>query len=281
MTKIICECASSHNSDLELLKAMVKSAAENGCDIFKVQDYRAKNVPENDPDKARYEKYEFKDEWWPEFLKCCKENNIESLTTCFNVDRCKFLAGLGLKKIKLASISLANADLLMTAGACFEEVILSTGMASKEEVEEAIDILETNAHKFTVMVCTANYPTSVEDANLERINTLKRFVEDQEYASVGFSSHALDTDVPKMAIAQGIKYLEVHFSLSRYLPQIPHQMYSGGPMVTTHQVSLEPHELNELADWRDKVELMKGSGEFKINEVEQAIKSKYQNRYGL
>lgn len=280
MTKIIAEIASCHNGDFLLAKALIKAAAENGADIVKFQDWRASNVPENDSDKKRYEKYEFKDEWYPELIEYCKEMEVEFLTTAFNVDRLQFLANLGLKKIKLASISLTNTDLLMFAGTHFDEVIVSTAMHSKEEIEEAVDVLATNAKKFTIMHCVANYPTMPKDANLERINELKKIVEGQEYASVGYSDHALDLNVAKAALAMGVEYIEKHFSLSRYLPQIPHQMYEDGPFVTTHQVSIEPHELKKLSEWRDIVVLMQGMREFALNRVEEKIKERYSNRYG-
>ena len=280
MTKIIAELASSHNGDLDLLKALVKAAAENGADLCKVQDWRSKNVPSNDLDKQRYEKYEFRDEWWPEFLKCCKENNIEPLTTVFNKDRVKFLADLGLKKIKLASISLTNHDLISMAGAYFDELIISTAMHSKEEIEEAIDLLATNAKKFTILHCVANYPTTPGNANLDRIDELKKMIEGIENASVGYSDHSLELEIPKIALAKGISYLEKHFTLSRYLPQIPHEMYEGGPLITTHQISIEPHELKELAEWRDWVKFTQ-EGRFEDSlEVEQKIKDKYSKRYG-
>lgn len=279
-TKIICEAASCWNGDPDLLRAMIKVAAECGGDIFKTQDYRAKNVPSDDPDKKRYEKYQMPDELYPQFIAWCKEFNIEPLTTCFNADRANYLASLGLEKIKLASISLTNTELIMSAGLNFEEVIISTAMHTREEVEEAIDLLRTVAQKFTILHCVGNYPTKPEDANLERIDELQKMI-DCEYGSVGFSDHALDLDVAKMALCKPIKYIEKHFSLSRDLPQTPHQMYEGGPLVTTHQVSIEPRELKELADWRDKVEIMRGTGQFTVNEVEQKIRNKYTRRYGM
>src|SRR3990167_7388125 len=168
MCKIIAEIASGHNGDLELAKALVKAAAENGADIVKFQDWRASNVPDTDSDKQRYEKYQFPDDWYSILIPYCKEHGVEFLTTCFNKDRVKFLAGLGLKKIKIASISLQNKDLLMFCGSHFEEIIVSTAMHSLEEVEEAVDLLATNAQKFTIMHCIANYPTAVSDANLGR-----------------------------------------------------------------------------------------------------------------
>ena len=281
MAKLIAELASSHNGDLDLLKALVKAAARSGADIVKVQDWRASNVPDSDPDKARYEKYQFKDEWWPFFIAYCEQYGVEPLTSCFNKDRVEFLAAQGLKKIKIASVCLTNTDLLMWAGAHFDEVILSTAMATEAQIEEAADVLATNAKKFVLLACTANYPCLSTDTNLLRMNSLKDLVSGQEYASVGYSSHSLDLDVPKLAIGMGAKYVEVHFSLARELPQTPHQMYEGGPQTTTHAVSLVPHELRQLSEWRDKVVVMRGSGKYSINETEWKIRERYAGRYGV
>ena len=281
MTKIIAEIASSHNGDLDLAVAQIEAAVDNGADIVKFQDWRASNVPEGDTDKKRYERYQFKEEWYPELIAYCQEQGVEFLTSCFNVDRVEFLAGLGLKKIKIASISAFNTELIMKAGAHFEELIVSVGMHSKEEIEELIDLLASNTQKFTIMHCVANYPLNPQDANLNRIEELKKMLEGQEYASVGYSDHSLDLTVSGIAMAKGISYLEKHFSLSRFLPQTPHHMYEGGPFVTTHEVSIEPHELQELSILRDAVEAINGSGEFKTNEVENKIKDRYKNRYGI
>ena len=280
-TKIIAEIASCHNGDKDLAKVIIDAAARKGADLVKFQDWRASNVPKGDPDKQRYERYEFKEEWYPELIAHCHSRGVEFLTTCFNADRAEFLASLGLKTIKLASISLTNRDLLMAAGANFEHVILSTAMHGIEEIQEAIDLMESNAKHFTVMHCVANYPLPPEDANLLKIQKLSEILTGAQYADIGYSDHSLDLDVAKTAIAMGVSYLEKHFSLSRHLPQSPHQMYKGGPMVTTHEVSIEPHELKILSEWRDKVAIMVGDGNLENNKVEKAIRSRYDQRYGI
>lgn len=278
MARIIAEIASCHNGDLELAKALIVSASKNGADLVKFQDWRAGNVPEGDPDKKRYELYQFKDEWYDILIPFCAENGVEFLTTCFNADRAEYLASKGLKRIKLASISLTNTDLLMAAGANFEEVILSTAMHSKEEIEAAIDQLETSAKKYTIMHCVANYPLEYENANLARIYELNDMVGD--HGAVGYSDHALGVEAASMAIAMGVHYIEKHFTLSRDLPQISHQMYNGGPLVTTHVVSIEPNQLSKIAEWRDKVAVMRGTGGFSVNDIEKGIRERYQARYG-
>src|SRR3990167_8979165 len=279
-TAIICELASSHNGDLELAEALIYGAAINGADIVKFQDYRASNVSDNDSDKARYERYQFPDFWYEVLIPYCQEQGVSFLTTCFNKDRVKFLANLGLKKVKIASISMTNKELLLEAGANFEELIVSTAMHSKEETEDLIDLLATNAQKFVIMHCVANYPLNPQDAHLNRIDELKKMTEGIEQASVGYSDHSLDLSVSAVAMSKGIKYLEKHFSLSRYLPQIKHQMFEGGPLITTHQVSIEPNELQELSVLRDAIEVINGGNEFKTNEIEQKIKTRYAERYG-
>lgn len=278
-TQIIAEIASSHNGDIELAKAMIKTAASCGADLVKFQDWKVANVPENDPDRKRYQTYEFPEYWYPVLIDYCKENGVEFLTSCFNVDRIEKLASYGIKKIKLASISLTNTNLLMMAGAYFDEVIASTAMHTDEEIETAIELLASNAKKFSILHCVANYPTKFKDAQLSRIDTLKKMTEGQHYASVGYSDHAIDPDVSIAALSKGISYLEKHFTLSRHLPQIPHQMYKDGPLITTHQIAIEPHELRYLAHWRDKIAVMYGDGSV-LNEVEQKIKNRYSNRYG-
>lgn len=274
-TRLICEIASSHNGDIELAKALIKSAADNGADIVKFQDWRASNVPDNDLDKKRYEAYEFKDSWYPVLIDYCSAYNVEFLTSCFNKDRVEFLAELGLKKIKIASISATNNDLLVFAGAHFDELIVSTGMMNDEEVTELIDVLQTNAKRFTIMHCVAEYPLRIENANLGRIDKLKECV--GEYGSVGYSDHSLGLAPAVVAMSKGVKYLEKHFTLSRLLPQIPHQMYEGGDLITTHQVAIEPLELKQLSEWRDSIELTHKENK---NDVEDKIKKRYSNRYG-
>jgi len=280
-TRLICEFASSHNGDIGLAKALIDSVADNAPgSICKFQSWSAKNVSEDDSDKKRYQRYEFPDEWYPILIDYCKNRDVEFMTSIFNVGKVEEIAKLGVKKAKIASVCLSNTELLMMAGAHFDEVIASTAMATKEEIEEAADVLASSAKSFTLMHCVANYPCRSGDTNLERMNSIRKIIDGQEYASVGYSNHSLDLDVPKTAIAMGAKYVEVHFSLSRHLPQIKHQMYEGGPMVTTHEVSFEPHELRELATFRDKVEMISGDGAFGVNDVEMKIKSRYLGRYG-
>lgn len=136
--KIIAEIASSHNGDMELAKKMVRVAAESGVDMVKFQSWQSKNVADSDPDKARYASLELSDDAHISLKEECEENGVEFLTTCYDTGRIDFLKQLGLKKIKLASTDLKHFNFLKKIRDNFEEVIVSTGMSTKEEIEKAI-----------------------------------------------------------------------------------------------------------------------------------------------
>lgn len=271
MTKIIAEIASCHNGDVELAKAHVKAAKDAHVDMVKFQSWRAGYVDPADPDKKRYEKYEFTDDMHREVKAYCDELGIEFFSTVTRVERIPFLKELGLKKVKIASVSLSNTELLKAAVENFEEVIASTAMQDTETITEALKILRPTD---TIMHCVANYPCKLEDANLQKITWLKSL-----HPSVGYSDHTLGFQAPTVAMAMGVKYIEKHMTLSTYLPQIPHQMYEGGPYITTHQVANLPEILHVMSNIRNDIETIIGKNLFPVNEVEQKIKQRYEGRY--
>ena len=274
-TKIIVEIASSHNGDMDLAKAMIKAAASCGVDIVKFQSWQAKNVSIKDPDRKRYEHLELSDEDHFILIKECQKYGVEFLTTCFDIGRIPFLKSLGLKRIKVPSVSLKETKLLSELGKNFDHVIVSSGMSTAEEIINAIKILSDTSKEFTIMHCVAIYPTPLHKANLEKINWLKKFV-----PSVGYSDHTLGTEVPVVAMSMGIDFLEKHFTLSRHLPQETHTTAVGGKAITTHQIAAEPHEIFEICRWRDLIQKTKGSLRLKMYSDEIKTRKKYTGRLG-
>ncbi|MFA5838570.1 MAG: N-acetylneuraminate synthase family protein [Candidatus Paceibacterota bacterium] len=272
-TKIIVEIASSHNGDIELAKAMVKTASFCGADIVKFQSWQAKNVSLNDPDRKRYEHLELSDEDHFILMEECRKCGVEFLTTCFDIGRIPFLKSLGLKRIKVPSVSLKETKLLSELGKNFDHVIVSSGMSTAEEIKNAVKTL--SFVDFTIMHCVAIYPTPLHKANLEKINWLKKFV-----PSVGYSDHTLGTEVPIVAMSMGIDFLEKHFTLSRHLPQETHTTAVGGKQITTHQIAAEPHEIFEICQWRDFIEKTKGNLRLKMYSDEIKTRKKYTGRLG-
>jgi len=271
--KIIAEIASSHNGDIELAKSMIRAAADAGADIVKFQSWQAKNVPDNDPDKKRYESLELSDADHEVLIDECKKNGVEFLTAVFDIDRIPFLKSLGLKSVKVPSVSLKESKLLKALVDNFDHVFVSTGMSTEQEIKQAMDILSKT--KYTIMHCVAIYPTPLEKANLAKINWLKKHA-----PSVGYSDHTMGIDAPIASMSMGIDYLEKHFTLSRHLPQQSHTTADGSKPITTHAVACEPHELKVICDAAKKLEKIMGDGSLEMHPEEILTRKKYTGRLG-
>jgi len=271
--KIIAEIASSHNGDIELGKKMIREAAATGVDIVKFQSWQSKNVNDDDPDKKRYQSLELSDEAHRIFKEECEKHNVEFLTTCYDRERIHFLKKLGLKKIKVASTDLKHFKFLQELRDNFEEVIASTGMTTKEEIEKAISILKTGS--FTIMHCVSVYPCPIEKANLGKLLWLKT-----KTSHVGYSDHVHGIEAAVIALGMGVEYLEKHFTLDRATPQLAHTVGEGMEPITTHTIADEPQVFKELCYWRDFYITSLGTGSLELLPEEILTRNKYTGRLG-
>lgn len=271
--KIIAEIASCHNGDLELAKKMIITAKDTGVDIVKFQSWQSKNVDDSDPDKARYASLELSDDDHFSLKDECEQQGVEFMTTCYDADRIPFLKELGLTKIKVASTDLKHFDFLKKLRESFDEVIVSTGMSTEDEILKAIDILKDG--EFTIMHCVSVYPTPPEKANMKKLLWLKSLT-----PHVGYSDHTHGIEASVFAMGMGIKYLEKHFTLDRDMNQAAHTMGKGLKPVTTHTIANEPEVFKELCNWRDMYETMLGSGNLEPLPEELEVRKKYTGRLG-
>lgn len=271
--KIIAEIASSHNGDIELGKKMIQEAAKTGVDIVKFQSWQSKNVDDGDPDKKRYASLELSDNDHLVLKKECELNGVEFLTTCYNEERIQFLKDLGLKKIKVASTDLKALNFLKKLRDNFEEVIVSTGMSTKDEIESAVDVLKSG--EFTIMHCVSMYPCPLEKANLKKLLWLKSLT-----ANVGYSDHTEGISAAVLSMGMGVKYIEKHFTTNRNMHQFPHTVGEGMKPITTHLIASEPEIFKQICDWRDKYEIALGSGSLELLPEEKATRVKYTGRLG-
>jgi N,N'-diacetyllegionaminate synthase len=271
--KIIAEMASCHNGDIELAKKMIRRAKGCGVDIVKFQSWQSKNVLDDDPDKNRYASLELSDEMHHILKEECAKAGVEFLTTCYDEGRISFLKELGLKKIKVASIDLKHFDFLKKLRKNFDEVIVSTGMSTKEEIKKAIAILKEG--EFTIMHCVSVYPTPPEKANMRKLLWLKNIT-----PHVGYSDHTQGIEAPIYAIGMGVKYIEKHFTLDRGTPQLTHSMGRGLKPITTHAIANEPDVFKVLCAWRDMYTTMLGSGSLELLPEEREVRKNYTGRFG-
>jgi len=275
-TLIIAEAGVNHNGDIDLAKKLIASAADADADYVKFQtfkadkivsreakkaDYQVRNV--NDSDDSQYamlKKLEMPDEWHSVLIDYAEAKGIKFLSTGFDSESIDFLEALHMDFFKIPSGEITNKPYLMHIAKKGKPVVLSTGMATLQEVKEAIQVMEDaglQRPQLTVLHCTTEYPTPMKDVNLKAMVTMEKGLG----VKVGYSDHTLGIEIPIAAVALGAVVIEKHFTLDRSLP---------GP---DHKASLEPVELKAMVRAIRNVELgLSGSG------LKEPSESEFKNR---
>ena len=261
---IIAEAGVNHNGDIELAKKLIDVAVEAGVDYVKFQTFKSESLVSKFAKKAAYQientkdavesqlqmlkKLELSNSQHFELVQYCNNKNISFFSTAFDLESLSFLKELGLNIVKIPSGEITNLPYLRKAAALFKEVIISTGMSSMVEIEEALDVfLQAGIKKndITILHCNTEYPTPMSDVNLNAMLTIKKMFG----VKVGYSDHTMGIEVPIAAVAMGGTMIEKHFTLDRSLPG-PDQL-----------ASLEPDELkNMVHSIRNIEEAIRGKG---------------------
>lgn len=259
---IIAEAGVNHNGDIGLARRMVHEAKKAGADYVKFQTAVPELVISAFAPKAEYQKettgsgqsqlemckaihLPLSD--YKELKELCDAEGIGFMSTPFDLVSIDCLAALGMDYWKIPSGEITNLPYLRKIGALGAKVIMSTGMATLTEVEEAVKVLEdagTPRSSDILLHCTTQYPAPYESVNLRAMDALASL----GCAAVGYSDHTIGTTVSVAAVGLGAKVIEKHFTLDRNLP---------GP---DHRASLEPHELKQLVDEIRIAESALGSG---------------------
>lgn len=274
-TFIIAEAGVNYNGDVATALRMVEVAKEAGADAVKFQTFRADRLVTKSAVKARYQlenmgtdeaqaemlrSLELSEEAHRELWLYCQERGIIFMSTPFDLESVDLLAGLGMSVFKIASGEITNPPLLRKIGGLGKQIIMSTGMATMDEVEAALSVLVqagTPKDRITVLHCHTNYPTAMEDVNLRAMITMR----DALGVAVGVSDHTLGIEVPIAAVALGASVIEKHFTLDRNMP---------GP---DHKASLEPDELTAMVRAIRNVEAALGDGVKRPTEAELRIRA--------
>ena len=256
---IIAEAGDNHNGSFDLALKLVDVAVESGADCVKFQTFVTEEVVSKKAEKADYQKqstganesqYEMVKKLelsFGQFRKLdsyCKKKGIMFLSTAFDLKSTEFLNTLDMPFWKIPSGEITNLPYLMKIAQTNKNVVLSTGMATVDEIRDAVDVLTNNgAGKITLLHCNTEYPTPMRDVNLKAMNSLHKLFN----LDVGYSDHTLGIEVPVAAVALGAKVIEKHFTLDRNME---------GP---DHQASLEPHELKNMVESIRNIEEALGS----------------------
>lgn len=239
---VIAEAGVNHNGDLSRAREMVAAAAAAGADYVKFQAFSAADLVARGAPTAAYQAantgigdqrallrdLEIGLDGFASLAACCRDRRIGFMATAFDVGMVEALLALGMDRIKIASGELTNAPALARFARLGKPVLLSTGMATLDEVGRAITVLRAHgADDLTLLQCTSLYPAPPASLNLRAMTTMaERFG-----LPVGFSDHSVGDHAAVAAVALGASVIEKHFTLSRDLP---------GP---DHKASLEPGEL--------------------------------------
>lgn len=267
---IIAEIGINHNGDIKIAKDLIKTAKDTGCDAVKFQkrtidlvytqeflDSSRESVWGN-TQRAQKEGLEFTLDQYKEIDVYCKELGIEWFASAWDLESQKFLRQFNLKYNKIASAMIVDESLLEEVAFEGKHTFISTGMSSIKEIDRAVEIFRKYKCSFELMHCVSTYPMDDEDANLNRINTLR----DRYKCNVGYSGHESGLSVSYAAAAMGITSLERHITLDR-------AMYGSD-----QAASLEPNGLRLLVGGVRKIEKAMGDGIIKIHEKEVPIAKK-------
>lgn len=258
--KIIAEAGVNHNGNIIIAKKMIDFAKEAGVDYIKFQTFIPENLVSKYAKKAEYQKITTaSDESQLQMLRklmlsknefielsdYCKATSIGFISTPFDLESVDFLNSFNMDFWKVPSGEITNLPYLVEIAKTGKPIILSTGMSDLDEIDAALNALHSNgAGKITLLHCNTQYPTPIEDVNLNAILTLR----DRYNCDVGYSDHTLGIEVPIAAVALGATVIEKHFTLSSNME---------GP---DHRASLEPKEFKSMVSAIRNIEKALGTG---------------------
>ncbi len=264
---IIAEMSANHNGSLKNALDTIKAAKEAGANAIKLQTYTADTMTlqcNNDDfvikggtlwdGKSLYELYQEARapwEWYEELFKFAREIGIDIFSTPFDKSAVDFLEQFDPSAYKIASFEITDYELIRYAASKGRPMIISTGIAAIEEIQDAVDICKSEGNDDIVLLkCTSAYPAPLEDANLRTIPNLA-----QTFGVIsGFSDHTLGITAPVVAVALGAKVIEKHFILDRNI---------GGPDA---DFSLDKKEFAQMVRAVRDAEKLLGKVDYSMNE---------------
>lgn len=255
---VIAEAGANHNRDLSMARALIDVAVDAGADAVKFQTYSAETLYSKKTPRFSYlegvsakdtwdliKEIELPREWQGELAAYAAKRGIFFLSTPFDHRAVEELAALGVPAYKIASFEIVDLPLISHAAAKGRPMILSTGLASYEDIADAVEACASAGNRDIVLLqCASLYPAPAARMNLRAMATMRRAFA----VPTGLSDHSLGIHVAAAAVALGAKVVEKHFTLDRSLP---------GP---DHPFAIEPGELKEMVRHIREVEAALGDG---------------------
>ena len=244
---IIAEAGVNHNGSLKRALKMVDEAARTGANAIKFQAFVTESLVSDRAPKADYQKKRGQGKTQRDMLKRlelsprdfaaiaerARRRGIVMLSSAFDEASADLLEDLGVPAYKMGSGELTNIPLLEHVAKKGKPVLISTGMSTLEEIQEAVSAIRAQANnQIIILHCVSSYPSRARDSNLMAMGLLR----ERFGVPVGFSDHTVGVEVPLAAAALGAVVIEKHFTLSRKL---------AGP---DQEASLEPSEFRGMVE---------------------------------
>ena len=270
---IIAELSANHNGSLETALETVRAAKRAGADCIKIQTYTADTmtIDTNNEDfivgggtvwdgRTLYELYQEAHtpwEWHKAIFDCAKEEGLICFSSPFDKSAVDFLEELDVPAYKIASFEITDIPLIEYVASKGKPVILSTGIATSEDIELALDACRRMGnHNIALLKCTSSYPAPIEEANMAMIPDFK----ERFNVIPGLSDHTLGSTVPIVATTLGARIIEKHFILDRSI---------GGPDAS---FSMNEEEFTEMVKAVREAE--KAVGQVSYEPTEKQIKGR-------
>jgi N-acetylneuraminate synthase len=257
---IIAEAGVNHNGSVDLALKLIDSAKASGADAVKFQTFRADQLATRSAHKAAYQertttatesqfemlqRLELDVDDHRRLIDYCRKVGIQFLSSPFDEQSADLLAEMDLPLYKIPSGEITNLQFLDHVARKGRPIILSTGMSTLGEIEEAVTVLRTAGNnRLTLLHCVTEYPAPYAEVNLRAMHTLRVAFG----LPVGYSDHTPGYEISIAAVALGAEVIEKHFTVDRSLP---------GP---DHAASLEPDELEQMVTAIRHVEVALGDG---------------------
>lgn len=250
---IIAEVGSVHDGSLGNARKLIEAAAACGVNAVKFQTHiaQAETLPDapmppyfkGEPRFDYFERTSFSLEEWHQLKQHCQANKVEFLSSPFSMEAVELLEKVGISRYKIPSGEVSNLPLLEAVAQTDKPVLLSSGMSSWAELDQAVETIQKRHQNLIIMQCTSEYPCPYEEVGLNVMTEMR-----QRYGlPVGLSDHTLTPYACYAAAALGARVLEKHFTFSRL-------MYGSD---AAH--SLEPCELADMVQGVRAIEAMLGS----------------------
>lgn len=269
---IIAEISGNHNGSLERAKESIKIAAKSGADAVKLQTYTPDTMtinsskPDFQIERGPWKGYKLYDlynaahtpfEWHEELFVFAKSLGITIFSTPFDESAVDLLEKLSTPAYKIASFEITDLPLLKYVAQTGKPVLISTGMATEDEISESVEVLlSSGCSQLLLFHCISSYPAPIDGSNLRKIKTLR----DRFGIPIGLSDHTLGNTAAIAAVAIGAAAIEKHFTLSR------------GDKGPDSEFSIEPDELKSLTREAKNTWLAMGDGTYSRAKAEEDSK---------